>query len=310
MWGTIVSRDGKMRLLIVGSGGVGGYLGARLLQAGADVHFLARGEHAEAMRRRGLEIVEEGSSRLYPVTVTEDASGLGLFDLLIISVKSVDLQSALDAISENVGEKSLILPVMNGVEQLQKIQERYAQARVLPACIYIVSNILRAGVIEKRGKVFKLCWGDAERESSEYADISRLFDRAGFRHEYSRDIARAQWRKYIFISSMATLTSFYGETMREIYDRHGEELEAAMREVASVASAKGIEIGEEEIEKSMKQASQVSEGAKTSMQLDIERGKKPELESLTGYVCTEASRLGLETPVLSSLYQGLLERLS
>ena len=300
-----------MKIMILGAGGVGGYIGARLIRySDSDVALVARGKHLQAIQTNGLKIVEDDSEWIaHPNIATDDTSKLGYYDIIFITVKSTSLRDALSSISDNISEKTVIIPLLNGVDHDKIIKEIYPQADVMNGCIYIISNIVEPGVIRKRGRVFKLCWGSDDFEPKRYSDIVSLFEEAFERVDSGSDIRLKQWRKFLFISPMAMLTSKYNISMDIAYSEHFEELRESMYEVVTLANAMGIELTQDDIEAQLKQASQVVSGAKTSMQLDIERGVTPELDSLVGYVVDEARNRDIEVPIYQENYKILCDKL-
>lgn len=299
-----------MRVLVLGAGGVGGYLGYRLGRFGdAEVTFVARGAHLEAIRSGGLEVLDDRETFLFrPEHAVEDPSGLGIFDLILVAVKHTDLPESLEKIAANFGPDSVILPLLNGVEHRREIFERYPEADVMEGCIYILSNILRPGVIRKKGSIFNLCWGREGFDPSNYAKIVDLFDRALPRHKATADIAYKQWKKFLFISPMAALTSRYGLTMDRIVADHREELRSLMEEIAVLARTKGIDLDEEIVNEILQRMEQTPPGAKTSMQLDLEAGKPAEIEALLGFVISEGQKMGISIPVMQKCYESLTSR--
>ena len=294
-----------MRVMILGCGGVGGYIGARLIKyTDSEVTVVARGEHLSAIQSNGLKIVEDDVEWIvHPAVATDNPENLGKFDTVFVTVKSTALRHALSMISNNISPKTVIIPLLNGVNHDLTIKEIYPYADVMNGCIYIISNIVKAGVIRKRGKIFKLCWGRDEFDTAEYTDIISLFDKAFERVETGNDIRLKQWKKFLFISPMATLTSKYGISMDRVYAEHFEELKESISEVVTLANALGVDLSEKDIEVQLKQASKVVTNAKTSMQLDIEKGTEPEIEALVGYIVKEAEIKGLELPVYRENYR-------
>ncbi len=299
-----------MRVLVLGAGGVGGYLGYRLGRFGdAEVTFVARGAHLEAIRSGGLEVLDDSETFLFrPEHAVEDPSGLGIFDLILVAVKHTDLPESLEKIAANFAPDSVILPLLNGVEHRREILERYPEADVMEGCIYILSNILRPGVIRKKSSIFNLCWGREGFDPSDYAKIVDLFNRALPRHKATADIAYVQWKKFLFISPMAALTSRYGLTMDRIVADHREELRSLMEEIAVLARTKGIDLDEEIVNEILQRMEQTPPGAKTSMQLDLEAGKPAEIEALLGFVISEGQKMGISIPVMQKCYESLTSR--
>ncbi|WP_456456978.1 ketopantoate reductase family protein [Nitratifractor sp.] len=296
-----------MKIMIVGAGGVGGYLGARFIRAGEEaVSLVARGAHLEAIRQEGLQI-EDAEERytVHPAHVLEDPAGLGIQDLILLTLKATDLETGLESLRSNVSERTVILPLLNGVEYRPRILQHYPRADALEGCIYILSNIIEPGVIRKKGEIFRLCWGKENFDPADYAAIARLFDRSLPRHKPTADIAFEQWRKFLFISPMAALTSLYKISMDQVYKEHRAQLRRLLEETTALARAKGIPLGDKEIEATLAQASKVLPGAKTSMQLDLEQGKPAEIEALVGYVVKEGKRLGMDVSEMERVYKHL-----
>jgi 2-dehydropantoate 2-reductase len=296
-----------MKILILGAGGVGGYVGALLgARGGAAVSLVARGAHLEAIRKTGLTVVEDEESwNFRPDAAVADPSGLGIFDLILVTVKHTSLEESLGLVTGNVGPKTVILSLLNGVEHRREILTRYPDADVLEGCIYILSHIERPGVVRKKGGIFRLCWGREGFDPAEYASIRELFDRALPRHTPTARIAEEQWKKYLFIASMAALTSYHRTTMDRIVAERREELENLLEEIASVARAKKIPMDEEIVRATLRKMEKVLPGAKTSMQRDLEQGKPAEIEALPGYVVHEGARLGIPTPLMERIYRTL-----
>ena len=296
-----------MRIMILGAGGVGGYLASRLiLNKEHELCVVARGEHLKAIQKHGLRVIDDLQQyTLYPIHATDDPSNLGVFDLIIITLKENDFESGLQLIKNNVGAKTITLSLLNGVEYRPRILKRYPFVDALEGCIYILSNIIEPGLIQKKGKVFQLCWGKEGFNASEYRSILELFDRCLPRHKATNQIAYEQWKKFLFISPMALLSSYYNAPMDKIAQEHSDELRELIKEMLSIANAKGVNLGGQELKNTLSQASKIPPGAKTSMQLDFERGKPAELDALGGYVIDEAKRLKIDTPLTNEIYNAL-----
>lgn len=298
-----------MKTLILGAGGVGGYLGARLLCAEAsEVTLVARGEHLAAIRERGLHIIEDDESyTVHPDYAVDDPSPLGIYDLIFVTVKSTSLEKSLPLISKNIGPDTVIIPLLNGVDHDRYIHKYYPEADVLDGCIYILSNIVEPGVIRKKGKIFNLCWGRKGFDPEVYRPIAELFDRAGLRHKATPAIEYEVWRKFLFISPMAALTTLYDIPMDRVIAEHKKEFVGMLGELVSLAQARGISLGAKETEQTLQRAHKTQPGAKTSMQLDREQGKETEVETLVGHVVREAERLGVPSPIYRRVYEALKE---
>lgn len=296
-----------MRVAVVGLGGVGGYIAASLAKVGVDVVGFARGEHLEMIQTHGIEIVEDSLcwSQKVDARSLEDLDGYfeGAFDLVLFCTKAYDLVDAYEHIKSHIDEKSILLSFSNGVSNGDTLRE-LSSSVVLDGCVYILSHIEKAGVIRKKGKVFAAVFGG---DVDATLRLKSLFEKAELRIKTPDDIKTAIWKKYIFISAFANLTTYYDAPIGAIYEHHFEEAKTLLSEIASVAKAKGIEI-EDEIQKSLDTASKLPYDASTSMYLDFKNKKRDELESLSGYILRESKRFSLHSPVIERLYGALLTK--
>lgn len=289
-----------MRIVVAGIGGVGGYIGAHLCKLEDEVIFLARGNHAERIRETGLLVKEdEGEFTARPDSVVSTEALEGEIDLLLLCVKSYDMEAVLVDLSSNITSSTIIVPFANGVEHKEKIAS-LVDAKVLHGAVYILAHKEADGVIVKKGKVFAALFGD-EAYAKETALVSSFFEKAGLRHKTPTNIEEAIWKKYLFISAFAALTSYFDTSMRKVYELHKNWAEILLKEIADVAEAKGIHI-QDEVEKALKTASSLPEDASSSMHLDFQNGTKTELETLCGYVVREGQKLRLPTPMMAKIY--------
>jgi 2-dehydropantoate 2-reductase len=289
-----------MRIVVAGIGGVGGYIGARLCGQGNEVVFIARGDHADTIRDKGLTVREdEGTFMAHPDAVVPADAFEGEIDLLLLCVKSYDIESVLAQLKNSITVSTVIVPFANGVEHKEKI-ELLAEAKVLHGAVYILAHKEANGVIVRKGKVFAAVCG-ANEYPEETQRIAGLFEKAGLRYKTPGKIEEAIWKKYLFISAFAALTSYFDTGMRRVYELHQNWAYTLLNEIADVAEARGIDI-REEVEKALKTASSLPEDASSSMHLDFQNAHKTELETLCGYVVREGKRLRLPTPMMAKIY--------
>jgi len=285
-----------MRVAIVGLGGVGGYICANFVKAGIDVVGFARGKHLEAIKKDGLKIKEDENSYSVDVDARELSDADGYFDVVIFTTKSYDLEQSFNKIKNYIDKNSTIISFSNGVSNSKLLRE-LSSAEVVDGCVYILSHIKEYGVIRKKGKVFLAVFGKNDK-------LIDLFTKANLRFKTPENILEAIWKKYIFISAFATLTSYYDKPISYIYNNHKDEAKELLNEIASVADAIGIDIFDE-VEKSLQSASKVPADSSTSMHLDFKNGKKTELETLSGYIVKEAKRVGVLVPLMQKIYKKL-----
>ena len=293
-----------MRVSVIGLGGVGGYIAASFAKAGIDVVGFARGEHLKAIQTQGIKIVEDENCWDVDLDARalDDLDGYfeGSFDAVLFCVKSYDLADSYEHIKSHIDEKTILLSFSNGVSNGDRLRE-LSSSRVLDGCVYILSHIESAGVIRKKGKVFAAVFG-GEREAT--LELSTLFEKVQLRFKTPEDIETAIWKKYIFIASFATLTSYYDKSIGYVYEHKRDEVRELLQEISNVAKDKGIEI-EKEIDKALETASKVPYDSSTSMHLDFKNSSRVELESLSGFI---AKYKEVETPLMQTMYEELLKR--
>ena len=293
-----------MRVAVVGLGGVGGYIAASFAKAGIDVIGFARGEHLKSIQRNGIKIVEDENCWDVDLDARalDDLDGYfeGSFDAVMFCVKSYDLEDSYEHIKSHIDENTILISFSNGVSNGDTLRE-LTDSRVLDGCVYILSHIESSGVIRKKGKVFAAVFGG---ESKATLVLATLFEKAKLRFKTPDDIETAIWKKYIFISSFATLTSYYDKSIGYIYEHKKDEARELLTEISNVAKDKDIDI-EAEIQKALETASKVPYDSFTSMYLDFKNRKRVELESLSGYI---ANYEGVKTPLMQKMYEELLKR--
>lgn len=295
-----------MRIAIFGAGGVGGYIAAHLCGKGDEISVIARGTHLDTIRQHGLTVIEDTATYTVPPDFVIDERSLeGIYDLVILAVKNYDIPPALAALRPHLDTHSILLPLANGVAHFDTLSEAL-DATVLTGCCYILSHIRAPGIIRKEGKVFAALFGSTLSPEA-VQKTAELFEKAGLRYKTPDDIDAAVWKKYLFISAFATMTSYYDTGIRTVCETHYEETRTVLEEIVGVAGAKGIEIGDE-IDKALATAAKLPKESSTSMHFDFKQGKPTELESLSGYIVSEGKRLGVETPHMQRLYEALKVR--
>ena len=290
-----------MRIAVVGLGGVGGYIGASLAKTSHNIVGFARGEHLLEIQKNGITIVEDEKTWTQSLKVQTLDEAKGYFDIVLFCVKSYDLEISYIKISPYIDEKTTILSFSNGVVN-GDILRKLSESIVLDACVYILSHKEKAGVIRKKGKIFASVFGGDEIAT---LSLKSIFDEAELRTKTPQDIQTAIWKKYLFISAFATLTTYYDKSIADIYRYYREETEAVLNEINLVAQSKGIDMSAE-IEKALITASKVPSSSYTSMYLDFKNGGKNELESLSGYIVKEGVLKDIKLPLMEKMYQKLL----
>jgi 2-dehydropantoate 2-reductase len=193
----------------MGSGGVGGYFGARLAQGGCDVCFIARGAHLAALRERGLVVESKlGDVRLHSVQATDDPATLGPVDVVLIGVKLWDTERAVRLISPIVGPLTVVLSLQNGVQKDDVLRSLLGDDPILGGVCYIAASVSRPGVITHTGTMQKLVFGEyGGRRSARAEALLEACERGGIDAELSPDIRRAIWEKFVFLVGLSAVTT-------------------------------------------------------------------------------------------------------
>ncbi len=294
-----------MRIVVMGAGGVGAYLGGRLLEAGHEVTLVARGAHLAAIQANGLRIVGDEEAGPLAIRAVGTPAEAGPADLVLFAVKTYDLDGAAAAIAPSLGPETMLLSLQNGVEAPERLAGICGAEHVLAGSIYIVSGIGAPGVIEKVGKGFRIDLGELSGQVTERSEAAAAALReAGGVVQVVADTRRLQWEKFLVLCALSTVTSAAMETLGAIRsDAEGTALlQRAIRETGAVGKALGVGLDDEAIEAAAGRIFLAPDATKSSMQRDYERKRKVELEQITGAVVRLGRQVGVATPTYDALY--------
>jgi 2-dehydropantoate 2-reductase len=298
-----------MRIAVMGTGGVGGYFGAKLANGGNDVTFIARGKHLDAIRAQGLAI-ESGASpfHLASVRATDDPAQIAPVDVVMFCVKLWDVEQAAVQVEPLVSTGGVVIPFQNGLAAPEILERVLGPARVLGGVAYIAATIRAPGVIAHTGTMARLRvgafpGGPAER-ATQFADACRA---AGIEVEVSPDIRRALWEKFCFLAALSGCTSVARQPVGGI--RGDPDLratfEAAVREAWNVGRAHGVPLADDYVATQLKALDGLPAQMRSSMQNDLAGGRRLEAPWLSGAVAALAKHVGLAAPVSGVLYAAL-----
>jgi 2-dehydropantoate 2-reductase len=302
------------KIAIIGLGGVGGYYGG-LLSRYSEQHpdivkvcFIARGAHLQKMKDNGLTVIAETETFITrPFQVTDQPEEVGVVDLLILSTKSYDLDEVAELARPLVGPGTIILPLLNGIDNVSRLRSLYPENEVWYGCAYIIARLNEPGVIESSGKVHFLHFGHEKRTSSVLLDVEELLQKAGIEASLKEDAIRAIWRKFFYISTTAALTTYLNTGFRDLV--LNEEFKPlyiqVMQELYAVSEAEGIGLHTSIIDDMMKYGGGLPEGTTSSMNSDFIAGRRTELETLVGVVVRLARQHQLEVPLYEKIYLAL-----
>jgi len=259
-----------MRVLVVGAGGVGGYLAGTLAKNGKDITLFATPKTNEFIQKNGLKIKDVNDE--YSVCVKTKLNGI--YDIIILAVKAYNLDDILETIKIYSNKDTVVLPLLNGVGHFEKLKK----FNLKKGCVYILSHKVDINVIEKKSNLFYLCY---EKDKK----LDELFDETTLKVKSSENIDADVWKKYLFIATFATLTSYYKKPIGWVIENKELEVREFVLRMLKIAKSKNIMLNEEkEIERVVKQAKNIPYNSKTSMQLDFEKNHKTELENLVGFL--------------------------
>jgi 2-dehydropantoate 2-reductase len=290
-----------MRIAILGAGGVGGYYGGALARAGHAVALLARGAHLDALRARGLEVRTPDERFTVAVQASDDPNTFGPCDVAIVAVKTYSLVEVAPAARLLAASGAAILPLLNGVEAMDRLIESGVRgSQVLGGLTQVSVAKVGPGIVERRSPFQKVAVGERAGGSSERVRrIVEAFQQAGAEARVSEDILGDLWRKFAFIASMAAACGLARGPIGVVRDApYGKLLlERAVREVLAVARARGLRLADDEDAKILAFIDGLGSGMKPSFLLDVEAGGPNELDDLSGAVSRLGREAGVETPV-------------
>ncbi len=299
-----------MRILVLGAGGIGGYFGGRIHVAGGDVTFLVRSPRAAQLRQSGLQVISpHGDIKISPQVVTsEQLPAAGKFDVIVLSCKSYDLASAIDAIAPAVGEQSVILPLLNGVSHIATLAERFGAARVLGGVAFISVALAPSGEIRHLNALHRLAAGSLTATPSPWlAPLAELFSASGFDFVLADDIEQTMWDKFVFLTTLAaatcTLRASVGDILRTVAG--AQFIDGLFGECLSIAAACGHAVGAAPQAAYRKQLTEPGSALMASMLRDVERGSVTEADHILGDMVGRAQAQGVDAPLLRLAYSHL-----
>ncbi len=290
-----------MRIAVLGAGGVGGYYGGILARAGHAVALLARSAHLDALKARGLEIRTPEGRFTVAVEASDDPRTFGECDVAIVAVKTYSLPEVAPAARLLASTGAAILPLLNGVEAMDRLVESgVPESQVLGGLTQVSVLRVAPGIVERKSPFQKVTVGERSGEPSERVRrIVEALQQAGAEARVSEDIQADLWRKFAFITSTAAACGLARAPIGAVRDApYGRLLlERAVNEVLAVARARGLRLADDEASKILSFIDSVGPAIKPSFLVDLERGGPTELDDLSGAVSRLGREAGVETPV-------------
>ena len=298
-----------MRVAVIGAGGIGAIYGASLAKAGADVVFVARGPHLEAMRKNGLRIEgDRGAIHIRPAQATDDIAGIGTVDCVFFTVKLWDVESAGEQLRPIVRSETAVIPLQNGVDAAERLAAILGPEPVMGGTAFVTGAVTEPGIVRQTGTYQRMTFGELDGRSSGRGEQLRdLCAAAGFEGVLSPDIRVPIWEKFILLVPLANLNALTRLPLgkwRADADLVGL-FEDALHETVAVGRAEGVRLPSDAADKALATMWSMPDYHMTSMGNDLLRGNRLELPWFAGKV-VELGRLhSIPTPANGFIYTAL-----
>jgi 2-dehydropantoate 2-reductase len=297
-----------MRLLVLGAGAIGGYFGGRLAEGGADVTFLVRGQRREQLRRDGLRVDSPLGNLELPVqTVTAEELRPG-YDLVLLTCKAYDLDSAMDAVAPAMSGSCAVVPMLNGIAHLERLDERFGRASVMGGTCMINATLQKDGVIRHAAPLQRLVFGERDRSASVRAQaFAQALGPTKIDWELSQDVEQDMWEKIVLLSAMAATTCLFRGNVSEIVSAPGgrEVMERALDANIEIAAREGHPPRPAAADFARRGLTDPASLWSTSMLRDLEAGGPVESDHVVGWMLDRARAQGVDDTVLSMAYTHL-----
>lgn len=297
-----------MRLLVVGAGSTGGYIGGRLAQAGRDVTFLVRPTRAEQLRRTGLRIVSpHGDATIDPQLATADILDTP-FDAILLSIKGYQLDAALADLRPAVGPQTMILPVLNGMRHMETLAQRFAPENVIGCALKIATILDEEGRVIQLTPLQDLAYGELDgRIRPRIRALHDFMQGGGLAPRLSGEIRREMWEKWILLASLGAVTCMMRGSVGEIEAAPGGTAFALGVLDEAIATVRAVGTGPSEafVSAARDQLTAAGSPLTSSMYRDLQKGRPVEVENIVGDLVRYGVDAGTATPLLAAAYTHL-----
>ncbi len=298
-----------MRIAVIGAGGVGGYFGGRLAQAGHDVTFVARGAHLAALRANGLALESgAGNATVTAATFTDDVAAVAPCDVVMLCVKLWHVEAAAKQVAPLAARGGVVIPFQNGVDAPEIVARAVGPRRVLGGIAYIAATIRAPGVVAHTGSMARLVVGAfPDGDAAAAVAFRDACAAAGVDCMLSADVRRALWEKFCMLSAMSGCTAMARQPVGVV--RADPDLratfESAVREAWAIGRARGVVLADDYVARQLAFLDGLPADMRSSMQNDLAAGNRLEAPWLSGAVARMAAESGLAAPVSATLYAAM-----
>ena len=300
-----------MKIGVVGAGGVGAYFAAVLARAGNEVHILSTARHVEPIRARGLQVTTgDGISgfTVHPAGITTDASQIGVCEAVIVASKAGQVREVMRSAAPLIGKETAVLPLQNGVTAIAQITEGVGEGHALGGVCMIISYLVEPGVVHHVGGQPAITFGEVDSSvSKRVLDLQVALEEARVQAKISENILTDIWRKFMLITSYGGVGALSGEPVGRTRSNELSRslVKDAMQEVAHLATALNIPLGESDVDAMMAQFDAFEPDSTASMQRDLAAGRLSEIEEQSGAVVRIAAQQGVPVPIHDTIYRAL-----
>jgi 2-dehydropantoate 2-reductase len=297
--------------VILGAGGIGGFLAAHLAPTRHDVHLVARGEHLRVIREQGLGLVRpDGTRTSVPVAAHEDAAAIGPADVVFVCVKTFQLPGVVGAVQAVARPGTAVVTTQNGVEAPAQAAAALPEQVVVPGVVRVVSLLERSGVVRHVGGVGTVTLGDLDGRSGPAELVRAVLADGSVLADVVADIRAELWQKFLFIAPFGGLGAVTGATIGELRSAPAwrELLREAMAEVEATARARGVELDADVTGQTLRFVDAQPPSATSSLQRDVAAGRPSELDAWTGAVVRLGRESGVPVPVNAVFHRLLTPR--
>ncbi len=298
-----------MHILVVGAGAVGGYFGGRLAQAGRQITFLVRPRRAEELRRNGLQIVSpaHGDATIAPSLITA-ADIRTPYDLIFLSVKGYALSAAMEDFAAAVGPETMILPVLNGLQHMERLTERFGPGPVIGGVCLVATDLDAQGRIVQLADIQQLRYGELSgQETPRLRALDAAMQGAGFAAAFSTDIVQAMWEKWVQLASLGAVTCLLRGRIGDVVAAPGGVAlsRAILSECAAIATACGHKPSNAFMVRQTDALTAAGSPLTSSMYRDLKKGAPVEVDAILGHLLDQGRAHGVTTPLLEAAFVSL-----
>ena len=294
-----------MRIAVMGAGSVGGYLGGMLARGGHDVSLIARGAHLAAIRERGLRVVRDNEDFTVTCAATDNPADVGAVEVALLTTKTYQNAAAVPAMTPMVGPDTTVLCLQNGIDSYLTPAEAFGAERVMAGAVYIEAGRDGPGVARQAGEVVRVVFGETDGSLSERGRaIADAFNSSGVPAELTGDVRTGLWSKFLFIATMAGVTSMARATLAELMPRPEwrEVVVGCLQEIESAGRANGVNFPADIHQTTLAYIEDNLADLQASMHTDVMAGRPLELEALNGAVVRAGRSGGVPTPINDVIY--------